>query len=266
MERSQQPTPPESAASSESSERPERPGRPTSPASSASPTSPTSPGRPGWPEIVAGLVGLTVVGIGGAFGVMRLGIDPVVTGLILTALSGAGGLAGFCAAYFLRLRSWAAFGVKRTSWRWIAIGAGVGVVTFFAKSAAILGYVMLTGDGQSPQELYGTGASGGAIAAIAATVLLGIVTPIGEEFLFRGVVTTALLRHGALVGVIGGAIIFAVFHGVNMVLPAALIVGLAAGEVYRRSGSIWPSVTVHCVVNLPTIPVMVLTSIAAVPA
>lgn len=39
---------------------------------------------------------------------------------------------------------------------------------------------------------------------------------------------------------------------------AALVAGLSAGEVFRRSGSVWPAVMVHVVVNLPTIPVTVL--------
>lgn len=87
------------------------------------------------------------------------------------------------------------------------------------------------------------------------------MTLIGEEFVFRGVVTTVLLRYGAAPGVLGGAAIFAIFDGVNAVLPVALVMGLTAGEKLRRSGSIWPAVTVHVVVNLPTIPAMMLAGV-----
>jgi membrane protease YdiL (CAAX protease family) len=87
---------------------------------------------------------------------------------------------------------------------------------------------------------------------ILATLFLGIATPIGEEFLFRGVVTNALLRYGPFVGVVGSASIFALMHGLNMVLPAALVAGLVAGELFRRSGSVWPAVVVHIVFNLPS--------------
>lgn len=221
-----------------------------------------APAGPGWPEIIVGLVCLTVLAIGGGLGLVRLDLDPVVLGLILTALSGVGGMAGFFAAFLLRIRSSTAFGVRRTTWRWILIGAGVGVVAFFAKSLAILAYVSLTGDERTPQDIYATGASGGIWTMLAATFFLSVITPIGEEFLFRGVITTALLRYGAFIGVVGGAFIFAIFHGINMVFPAAVVAGLAAGEVFRRSGSIWPAVTVHFVINLPTIPLMVLTSAA----
>jgi uncharacterized protein len=218
--------------------------------------------RPGWPEILAGLACLTVVAIGGAIGMVRLRIDPAMLGLILAGLSGIGGMAGFFAAFSLRIRSWSAFGVRRTSWRWIAIGAALGVIAFVVKGVAILAYTHFSGDDRTPQDIYGTGASSGGLwTAVLAAFLLSVVTPIGEELLFRGVVTTALLRYGAIVGVVGGALVFAIFHGINMVFPAALVTGLFAGEVFRRSGSVWPAVAAHVVVNLPTIPVMLLAGI-----
>lgn len=74
------------------------------------------------------------------------------------------------------------------------IGAAVGVVAFFVKSVSIIAYVSLTGDSRTIQDVYAAGGSGGPLSLIAATFFLSIVTPIGEEFLFRGVVTTALLR------------------------------------------------------------------------
>lgn len=98
--------------------------------------------------------------------------------------------------------------------------------------------------------------------AVLATVFLGILTPIGEEFLFRGVVTNALLRCGPVIGVGLGGLIFALCHGINIVFPAALIVGLAASEVFRRSGSVWPGVIIHVIFNLPSIPLLVLASSA----
>ncbi|GGD40167.1 hypothetical protein GCM10011335_48570 [Aureimonas glaciei] len=60
----------------------------------------------------------------------------------------------------------------------------------------------------------------------------------GEEFLFRGVVTTALLRYGAFCGVVGGALVFATLHGMNMIFPAALVIGLIAE---RRCAEVAPS-------------------------
>ncbi|WP_242028579.1 CPBP family intramembrane glutamic endopeptidase [Pseudanabaena sp. FACHB-2040] len=66
------------------------------------------------------------------------------------------------------------------------------------------------------------------------------------------------MRYGPLVGVVGSTLIFALAHGVNGVFPAALVVGLIAGEVFRRSGLVWLGVVIHAVVNLPTVFVLVL--------
>jgi hypothetical protein len=100
-----------------------------------------------------GLVCLSVLAIGGSVGLARPGIDPVPLGLTLTALSGVGGMAGFFAAFLLRIRFWAAFGVRRTTWRWIVFGAAVGIGSFFAKGLAILAYVSLTGDHRTIQVI-----------------------------------------------------------------------------------------------------------------
>lgn len=221
---------------------------------------------PGWPEVLVGLACLSVVAVGGAVALVRLGIAPVALGIILSALSGIGCLIAFFAAFMVRIRSWAAFGVRATSWRWIGIGALLGVGTYLVKGASILLYVWLTGDDRNPQEIYGTGASSGMAAAAAAMIFMSVLTPVGEEFLFRGVLTSALLRYGPVVGVVGSAAVFALFHGLNMIFPAALVTGLAAGEVFRRSGSIWPAVVLHVIVNAPTIPVMLLAGIELTPS
>lgn len=219
--------------------------------------------RPGWAEVAAALVGLVVGGFLPAALLVKSDLDPTVLGLVLTAMTGVGGMLGFFAAFLLRIRSWSAFGIRATSPRWLAIGAGLGIVAFVAKGFAVMAYTMLTGGEQNPQTAFAPVANGGIWAIIAATFFIGVVVPIAEEFLFRGVVTTVLLRYGAIIGVVGGALIFALFHGINVVLPAALVCGIAAGEVFRRSGSIWPAVMVHVMFNLPTIPLMVLASAPA---
>jgi membrane protease YdiL (CAAX protease family) len=214
--------------------------------------------RPGWPEIVVGLLGMAIIGYGIGSQLSKFGLDPVTYGLIFTALSGIGGLAGFGAAVMLRIRSLEPFGIRRTTRRWLLIGIGAGVLAFIAKSLAILAWIQVTGDSQNVQQMYGEGGSGGVVSLVLAILFLAVLTPIGEEFLFRGVVAQALLRYGPWVGVIGSALIFALMHGINTVFPAALVAGLFTAEIFRRSGSIWPAVVVHVVFNLPTIPFLVL--------
>jgi membrane protease YdiL (CAAX protease family) len=40
----------------------------------------------------------------------------------------------------------------------------------------------------------------------------------------------------------GNSVVFALFHGIDIALPSALVVGIIAAEMMRRSGSIWPAV------------------------
>lgn len=214
---------------------------------------------PGWPELMVGLMVTAIVGFGIGSQIQRIGLGAVAYGVVLAAWSSIACLIGFAAAWRIRDVPLAAFGVQATSRRWLLIGLGAGVATFAIKGLVVIGFTALTGIGDSPQGVYAAGGSGGALSLVTATLLIGVLVPIGEELLFRGVVTTVLLRYGAIVGVGGGALLFALLHGISIVFPVAVLQGLVAGELYRRSGSLWPAVIVHMICNLPTVPVMVLT-------
>lgn len=207
--------------------------------------------RPGLIEIAVGLAIWSI----GVFLLARqlhhLGLAPPVHGLVLAGLAGILGPAALAAANALRIRSLPAFGLRRVKRRWLLIGVAVGVATLVVKSLASGAWILLSGDTTNAQSEYAQAANGGALFLVLTTVFLGVLTPLGEELLFRGVVTTGLLRYGSIVGVVGSAAIFALYHGINPVLPAAFVIGLATAELYRRTGSLWPSIIVHVVVNLP---------------
>ncbi|MFL1379760.1 CPBP family intramembrane glutamic endopeptidase [Nocardiopsis protaetiae] len=240
-----------------SSTRPDRP-RPTAPAGGRYRE------RPGWPEVIAGLAALSAAGVALTF-VPADPLGPVVYGLVVAAWSGIAGLFGFAAAAFLRVRSLAAFNVRRTTWRWMLAGAAWGLAALVLKAGLVLAITALTGYDENPQGMYYDAAGGGLWALLLTFLFLAVLTPIGEEFLFRGVVATALLRYGPVVGTVGSAAVFALFHGINIILPVAFVVGLIAAEVMRRSGSIWPAVAVHAV-NNAALPLLVLLTGATGPA
>ncbi len=66
-------------------------------------------------------------------------------------------------------------------------------------------------------------------------------------------VTTGLLRYGPVIATVGSAVISALLHGINVVLPAALVVGIITAELRRRSDSVWPGVAVHAFNNSITV-------------
>lgn len=213
--------------------------------------------RPAKMEIAVGLLTMMLVGFGGAILLLRAGISEVALGLLLTAWSGIAALAGFAAAWLVRRPPLQSFGIRATSARWLLIGAAAGVFALLMKGVLVLLVSSMIGAEANPQEIYATGGSGGTLTLVLGTLLLGIFTPVGEELLFRGVVTNALLRFGSFVGVVGGALIFALLHGINIIFPVAFLEGVIAGELLRRSGAVWPAVMVHIVYNLPTVPMMV---------
>jgi hypothetical protein len=58
----------------------------------------------GWSEPPLGLLCLTTLAVGAGIGLLLLRIDPVALGILLAALSAIGGLAGFLASFFVRIR------------------------------------------------------------------------------------------------------------------------------------------------------------------
>lgn len=210
--------------------------------------------RPGWPEILVGIATMALVGFGLPFATQGLiDLTSPVGGAVLAGLSGVAGLAGFGAAAALRHRSWQAFGVRRTTARWLWIGVAGGVVAMLVKGLLTPLFLMLTDAETDTQAGYAVGASGGVWLLVATAIGLAVLTPIGEEFLFRGVVTTGLLRYGPVIATVGSAAIFALLHGINVVLPTAFIVGIITAELRRRSDSVWPGVVVHAFNNSITV-------------
>lgn len=63
----------------------------------------------------------------------------------------------------------------------------------------------------------------------------------------------ALGRYGAWVAVLGSAAIFAVAHGIHLIMPVVFVVGIITALLFRRAGSIWPGVIVHGTDNAHTV-------------
>jgi membrane protease YdiL (CAAX protease family) len=87
-----------------------------------------------------------------------------------------------------------------------------------------------------------------------------IGSPIQEEIIFRGLIQSMLERRWKITSVFGislsnavafTAVLFGVIHlevGV-VVAIGAIILGLVAGELRRRSGSLFPAIIVHALFN-----------------
>ncbi|MEZ4396289.1 MAG: type II CAAX endopeptidase family protein [Candidatus Krumholzibacteriia bacterium] len=82
-------------------------------------------------------------------------------------------------------------------------------------------------------------------------VAIGGLGPLAEEVFFRGLVLRGLLaRYSTRKAVWVSALMFTAFHLNPWQAVVALPMGLAYAWLVIRTGSIWPGVVSHCIVNL----------------
>ncbi|MFY0544691.1 CPBP family intramembrane glutamic endopeptidase [Brevibacillus sp. H7] len=82
-------------------------------------------------------------------------------------------------------------------------------------------------------------------------LVIGILVPIAEELLFRGVVQTFLERRwGAFWGILVSSLWFALMH-IDLALFAPLfVIGLGLGYLRHRYQSLWGAVLLHAMNNI----------------
>ncbi|MBB4858800.1 membrane protease YdiL (CAAX protease family) [Novosphingobium chloroacetimidivorans] len=205
--------------------------------------------RPGWPEIVAGLVTFAVLLFAFALGFSQLPADrPVLLGVVGSTVGGFAGVGAFVAACGLRIRTLPPFGFRRVASRWLVIAAGMGVAGYGLNYIIQMVYAASFGY-DDPQGILHAAARGGALPFFASLLGGATFTPFGEEILFRGVVANALNRYGAWAGIGVSSVIFGLAHGISVVLPVAIMVGVLAAILFRHTGSVWPGIILHCVYN-----------------
>jgi uncharacterized protein len=76
-----------------------------------------------------------------------------------------------------------------------------------------------------------------------------VIPPIVEEMLFRGVVLQSLKRFGDGFAIVVSALFFGLYHGNLIQIVFAFLSGLALGFVVVRTGSLLPSILIHCINN-----------------
>lgn len=85
---------------------------------------------------------------------------------------------------------------------------------------------------------------------LAAFLIVAVATPVIEETLFRGVLLTAMGRHIPFYAAnILQAGLFMVFHDAAVGYPYYFLVGITAGWLYRRSGSLATPMMMHFIIN-----------------
>ena len=89
------------------------------------------------------------------------------------------------------------------------------------------------------------------LAAWASVLVIGILVPIAEELLFRGVVQTYLVKRiGAFAGIFLSSMWFALLHMDVALLAPLFVIGIGLGFVRHRYQSIWGAVILHAINNM----------------
>jgi membrane protease YdiL (CAAX protease family) len=149
-------------------------------------------------------------------------------------------------------------GLVPASGGWLTAGAAVG---FAAGPGAVLVFVLLTRITRDSMKFEGSQADflapqGGPRApwyVVVGMILVGVVlAPVAEEALFRGVVYPGL-RHalGPWLAVPLSAVLFGLAHRAFGAAPVVFssALGVAFALLVEGSGSLWPSVLAHVLVN-----------------
>lgn len=223
----------------------------------ATPTSGRPPWRP-WTSVLALLLGLagalagsTVIGIvAAAFGA-SLAHPPPAVNILATAVQDGCFIAAalFFARTVMRPAPWQ-FGLRPTRF-WPALGYVVaGYLLFLGLSA---GWVALVGIHSSEELPESLGADKSDVARVAVAILVCVVAPISEEFLFRGYFFPALRNWKGLwpAALITGGV-FGLIHvlgtPIGFIVPLAVL-GTLLCLIYVRTKSLYPCIGLHCLNN-----------------
>ncbi len=180
-------------------------------------------------------------------------------------------------------QNWSALGLKPLSLAWIFGSVGLGILGMVLSGAVAALVHHLQGDWTNPQDRFispeqstipSTGPGDlpeeepasaektppdprtrrlSILGALAMLVLVGMLVPLVEEMLFRGVLYTYFTEHFPVwVAVLLSAIAFGVAHASSgrPVVAATAVMGVILALAFHWSHSLWAPVIVHAVNNL----------------
>ena len=90
----------------------------------------------------------------------------------------------------------------------------------------------------------------------------GLIGPVAEELVYRGLIYTALRRWGILAAVSGSTLLFVLSHSLSPGLPLPQIIGgIVFALAYERSKSLFAPIVIHCLGNTAMFAMGLITSL-----
>jgi membrane protease YdiL (CAAX protease family) len=205
--------------------------------------------RVGWPELITAGIAALVLYLAGGLGIYLLNLPAEASGIAQFSLSAIVPALALLAALFVRRLPVGAFGFRRVRPIWLLLAVAVGLAAMTLASLLSIFVLSPLFPHDDTQADYHAAITGALPAFLITLLLGGIIEPIGEELLFRGVLASFLRRWGPWVMIIGTTLVFALAHGFNVVFFSAVFMSVGSTYLYWRTGSIWPSLIVHCTYN-----------------
>ncbi len=164
------------------------------------------------------------------------------------ATAAAGLLTG---VVILRFADWDALGLRRLALRWC--GGGLLVLPFLLGASALwVQLLLLLGVQPEAQEIAGLFAGDSPVPTRLALGLYAVLlAPLVEELLVRGFLLRPLAKRlGDVGGILASALLFGALHLADpQAVPPLILLGIVLAWLRLRSGSLWPSITLHVANN-----------------
>lgn len=174
------------------------------------------------------------------------------------------------AAVYLRARgalSWRLLGPLPPRWRDIPLGIGVGVSGYIIVVVLVVMATQIVGPVEPPQQAVLQESMSGGLVAVLGIISAGILAPILEEFVFRGVLFQSLrAKLGVMPGIGISSFLFAAVHiEVSSLLFSAALLLLAVwlSAALHRTGRLLVAIVGHATFNLITLALALTTGAGA---
>lgn len=181
---------------------------------------------------------------------------PAPTVEIVLALLALQSVVPMAAIYLVIVRgrgiSWSQIGFRPAPMRWYLWAAVIALASLPAVALINLAIQTLLGEPfRNPQLELLAPAGFSWTALIGVLILAGVIAPIVEETVFRGLLYGWLrARLGLVAGVALSAAVFALAHGILILVPVLLAYGVLLALIYEWSRSLWPPIVLHGIFNI----------------
>lgn len=216
-----------------------------------------------WTDLALAISVTVLVLALGAFvvGVLLAGGSPLTLTLGLAGVEAVAIILGVGVAWLRRAPAPPALGLRGVSGNTIARSVAVGVACMPLVGFVALGVrVLLGGPVDNPQLEAFQDAEMSAATLALMVLLVGLIVPVAEELLFRGLVLDFLRqRYGAGPAILGSAVAFGMVHFEPSIAVGTGVLGIVMGVARLKTGSLWPAVAIHATNNTLSAVAMYLT-------